>query len=263
MTIKETLRDVLRRGVVHISRGRVITKRFGALGRSGYVCVAPEVMPSLWLPGFRNRQIRELFRWADELVDPGDTVWDIGANQGLFSFRAAISSGRGGYVMAVEPDPFLGGVIECSLGRRRHRAGEASIEFVPSAVADCSGTQELCIAASSRCLNFLAGVDGNPRTGGVLETLSIECVTMDCLAATHPKPDLIKMDIEGAEALALHGAHDVVRSCRPRFIVEVAENNSQDVTKFFVDYQYKLFDANSPHYSPVEQCAWNTYAVPA
>jgi len=45
-----------------------------------------------------------LLSLAEELITPGDIVWDIGANVGLFSFAAAVAAGPDGYVLAVEPD---------------------------------------------------------------------------------------------------------------------------------------------------------------
>ena len=42
-----------------------------------------------------------------EMVRPGDVVWDIGANVGLFAFAAANRAGSSGQVIAVEPDLWL------------------------------------------------------------------------------------------------------------------------------------------------------------
>jgi FkbM family methyltransferase len=41
--------------------------------------------------------------WIDQVVRPGDCVWDVGANVGLYALYAALKVGRGGAVVAFEP----------------------------------------------------------------------------------------------------------------------------------------------------------------
>jgi FkbM family methyltransferase len=41
--------------------------------------------------------------WIDQVVQPGDCVWDVGANVGLYALYAALRLGEGGEVIAFEP----------------------------------------------------------------------------------------------------------------------------------------------------------------
>lgn len=41
--------------------------------------------------------------WIDQVVQPGECVWDIGANVGLYALYAALRLGAGGEVAAFEP----------------------------------------------------------------------------------------------------------------------------------------------------------------
>ena len=46
-----------------------------------------------------------LLRLVSETVNPGDTVWDIGANVGLFSFAAAVAAGPAAAFCPSRPIP--------------------------------------------------------------------------------------------------------------------------------------------------------------
>jgi FkbM family methyltransferase len=61
-------------------------------------------------------------RLAAETVGPGNTVWDIGANLGLFGFAAAVAAGPSGRVLAVEPDTALAGLLRRSAAVNREHA---------------------------------------------------------------------------------------------------------------------------------------------
>ena len=48
-----------------------------------------------------------LLGMAQELVRPGNIVWDIGANLGMFSVSSSVKAGPGGSVVAVEAATWL------------------------------------------------------------------------------------------------------------------------------------------------------------
>ena len=87
-----------------------------------------------------------LLRLAEELISPGDVVWDIGANLGLFSFAAAVAAGPDGYVLAVEPDIQLVKLLHRSTTVNH---GHAPVDVVPAAVADDLGVSRFNIALRS------------------------------------------------------------------------------------------------------------------
>jgi FkbM family methyltransferase len=200
-----------------------------------------------------------LLRLADELISPGDVVWDIGANLGLFTFAAAVAAGRGGYVLAVEPDIHLVALL------RRARAvnrGHASVEVVPAAVADDLGIARFHIAARNRSTNHLDGF-GTSQAGGVRTSHLVPTMTLDWLATQFPSPDVVKIDVEEAEATVLAGAGDLLRT-HPKVICEVAARNSATVTGILKDHEYTLYDGNQPAQKreALSLAPHNTLAVP-
>ena len=58
----------------------------------------------------------ELLRIAAALVEPGDVVWDVGANVGLFAAAAASRAGPTGRVIAVEADEATAVLARANLG---------------------------------------------------------------------------------------------------------------------------------------------------
>jgi predicted RNA methylase len=91
----------LRTFAEHISRGRVLKRRLPAEFDRLPIFVSPEARLRYWLP--LSKADRMIYRMARELVTPGASVWDVGANVGLFSLCASALAGQSGSVLAIEP----------------------------------------------------------------------------------------------------------------------------------------------------------------
>jgi FkbM family methyltransferase len=200
-----------------------------------------------------------LLRLVSETVSPGDTVWDIGANVGLFSLAAAVAAGPAGRVLSVEPDTVL-----VQLLRRSAAAGgrHAPVDVLPAAVADNSGVARFCIARRNRATSHLAGF-GTREAGGVRATQLVPAVSLDWLLARFPVPDVIKIDVEGAEAQVLRGGSEVLRAHHPRLICEVGQDSAAEVRDLLVKSGYTLYDGDEPasQRSPVHEAPFNTVAL--
>lgn len=154
---------------------------------------------------------------ARRFVNPGDRVWDIGANVGLFAFAAA---SRARSVLAVEPDITLARLL-----RRTATAQGAPVDVLPLAVSSAMGVERFVIAKRSRSTNHLEGV-GTTMTGGTREEVIVPTVTLDWLATQFPPPDLVKIDIEGAELIALRQGQALLER-RPVLICEVEDDGGR------------------------------------
>jgi FkbM family methyltransferase len=181
----------------------------------------------------------DLLRLAAEIVRPGDVVWDIGANIGLFSFAAAVAAGSSGQVLALEPDALLVGLLRRS-SAANHRF--APVEVLPVAVADEIGVAQFHIARRNRATSHLDGF-GTAQAGGVRTTELVPTVTLDWLAARFPMPSVVKIDVEAAELKVLKGGTSILRS-RPTIICEVAERNAAATAALLTTYGYTLYDAH-------------------
>jgi len=196
---------------------------------------------------------------ARELVHPGDVVWDIGANLGLFTFAAAVAAGPTGRVLAVEPDPLLVTMLNRSA---ELNSGHAPVDVLAAAISDTVGIERFHIARRNRATSHLEGF-GTTQTGGTRTVRLVATVTVDWLAERLPPPDVVKIDVEAAEVQALAAAASVLRH-RPPIICETAAENAAAVRDILAPYDYVLYDADQPanERHPRQLPALNTLALP-
>jgi FkbM family methyltransferase len=200
----------------------------------------------------------DLLRLAAEVVQPGNVVWDIGANVGLFSFAAAAAAGPSGHVLAVEPDVLLARLLRRSAIAN---LGLAPVEVLPVAVADEIGIGRFHIARRNRSTNYLDGF-GTTQTGGVRAIELVPTVTLDWLAPRFPLPNVVKIDVEAAEMKVLTGGKRLLCS-GPPIICEVAERNASAAGDLLATCGYTLYDAHQPYAqrTPMTVAAPDTLAI--
>lgn len=197
---------------------------------------------------------------VEELVEPGHVVWDIGANVGLLSVAAAVRAGTHGSVIALEPDAVLVGLLRRTASVQS--PASAPIMTVPAAVARELDLRTFCIARRTRSTNFLAGY-GSTQTGGTAESQTVVAVTLDWLSDRLPPPNLVKIDVEGAELEVLQGAARLLTHTRPTIVCEVS-NSAAAVHELLTRSGYALLDATvSPtERVPLSIAPFSTLAVP-
>lgn len=204
-----------------------------------------------------------LLKLAAEVVRRGDTVWDVGANMGLFSFAAAVMAGPEGRVLAVEPDTDLVGLLRRSAAGAASAAGHAPVEILPAAISDDLSVARFHIARRNRATSHLAGF-GSAMAGGVRSTRLVPTVTLDWLAARFPAPDVLKIDVEGAELAVLAGGGQVLADS-PTVICEVSGQNAAAASGLLAGHGYTLYDGDQGlgERVPVQVAPFNTLAIAA
>lgn len=205
-----------------------------------------------------------LLRLVTSFVQPRQTVWDVGANVGLFAFTAAHRAGPAGRVVAVEADSSNVALLRRSTTLATPRA--APVDVVPAAVSDVTGFARFNIAVRNRSTNYLDGT-GSTQTGGIRETQIVPTVTLDHLLGHFPAPEVLKIDVEGAEHLALAGATAVL-AAHPVIICEVTGKNSDAVRDLLSPYGYRFYNGElyngelADSGMPVDQPPYCTLALP-
>lgn len=253
------MKHYLRRVAEIISQNVVLERRmpkdFGRIP----IIVSPGAALHYWLPNLEQLDPM-LFDIARRYIQPGQIVWDIGANMGLFTFAASHQVGANGQVLSLEADLWCVDLLRrtCSLRQNRHR----TVDVLPVAVSNKVDIARFNIAKRGRATNHLASVDGSTQVGGIRQSQLVPCVSLDWLLERYPRPDFLKIDIEGAEALALEGASNLLSSAKPIILCEVSSKNQKRVMDIFEEHKYELYDAQQPHQPRTKLATFNTLAVP-
>lgn len=162
---------------------------------------------------------RDEVAFARTRVAAGDHVVDIGANIGFFTVQLASWVGESGSVVAFEPVPANLELLRMSIAENRF---EARVRVVPAVVADESGEAEL-LSVDVRYAHNSGGshiVDAAAVIPRDHRRLQVAKVCLDGLEVPRPV-SFIKIDAEGAEGLALRGAHRLLVSDRPTVLAEI------------------------------------------
>jgi FkbM family methyltransferase len=102
--------------------------------------------------------------------------------------------------------------------------------IVQAAVSDRAGIARLTDDTAS-CMARLANLRADqPELNRGSATLQVSTTTLDEQSAIHGVPDVVKIDIEGAELLALRGAERLLRERKPVLLVEV---HTEEISREF------------------------------
>lgn len=144
--------------------------------------------------GCHEHRDLEIFR---SLLKPGMCVADIGANIGLYAAVAAKAVGPTGLVVAIEPVPHNFELVERTVALN----GFTQVRPIQAAVSDRPGELALYINADNTGDNRAFNAEGTRPA------VRVPAVTVDSLWEERgfPPIDVIKMDIQGAEGLAVEG----------------------------------------------------------
>ena len=173
----------------------------------------------------------ELFQ---RLLRPGMTVVDGGAHVGLYTVLAAHRVRPDGLVIAVEPDLYNIAALRANV------AAAPNVEIVAEALAEDAGSAQFYEVRSTIGSSLIDRGDARTR---MVRTTSVDLL----LEGREVESLLVKLNIEGAEPLALAGMRDVLaRVERVAIFIEVnpplLEAGGADVKDIVQTLQSQGFD---------------------
>ena len=180
-----------------------------------------ERLTTLLMPStlYYRRRIADEAAWGEheldvlgEIVRPGGTAVDVGANQGFFAFAFSRIVDR---VEAFEPNPDYAAFARRMLGERAH------IHQV--ALSNESGTAEFVVPVSEEGTVLHLGGKlkqaAVPASGSRTMRFEVEVRTLDSYAFRDVRA--VKVDVEGSEMEVLEGGRETILRDRPALIVEL------------------------------------------
>ena len=195
---------------------------------------------------------RQLIRVLAPILRRARFFVDVGASLGQYTWHASqlMSQGR---IIAVEADPvrFERLAKNCEQWRRP----SVSIESVHAAVTDYNGAVSFNVTNSpvsgGLFRHDLSHLTPEQRRDVVWNDITVPARTLDVLCGGEI-PDLIKIDVEGAELSVLRGATGVLASGVPVLMIELhrfesGSSHPEDVIKLAKDFGYSALPLHGHH----------------
>lgn len=145
-----------------------------------------------------------------------------------------------------------------------------NITLIEKAVSDKNGIANFYIenlsGQNNSLLSNYKGFDSTAKNSGVVvnkEVVKVNVVTLDHFIAENyskAKIDFIKIDIEGAELLALNGMVNILKTHTPHLMVEVTEDVSE-VFKLLHEMGYVIFNPKKNKITNASDIVDNIFCV--
>jgi len=182
-----------------------------------------DVMGWTMLNGSLRKASNQMTDWQfiSGYLQPGMIVFDIGANQGLYSLLASRYVGSEGRVYAFEP----ASTEFAKLKRNILANGGSNVILEHSAVGSYEGNTEFYLCLSGRGSYSSRRPPAEDVRKAAKQRVQVPMVTLDrYFAENHLSScDFIKVDVEGGERDVLRGAAHVLTHQRPLVMCELAD----------------------------------------
>jgi FkbM family methyltransferase len=196
-----------------------------------------------------------------DLLQDGMVAYDVGANIGYVSLLLARAVGEAGRVFSFEALP-------SNLDRLQENVElnnlQPRVKLVPAAVIDSQKQVEFLVGPSGG-MGKAQGSAGRTEFQ-YQEKILVQAVSLDQFVYQDGNdiPDLIKLDIEGGEVLALPGMQRVLEEAHPIVLLELhGEQAAKVAWKVFNESGYRicLMKPGYPQVPSLESLDWKAYLV--
>lgn len=185
------------------------------------------------LPADDDVLLSELLARSDE----GENVIDVGAHTGLYSLPLS-NSGRN--IAAFEPNPLVFEQLAKNV-----RANPGNVDLFNVGLGHTEGSLTFYVS-SARARSSFDEQYAETGNGSISKTIEVRVNTLDTYVEESyiPKPDHIKIDVEGFGLEVLKGSTEIVEAFRPQIYIEVHEiesekDNTKQIKEHFKRHDYE------------------------
>ncbi|HUR33057.1 MAG TPA: FkbM family methyltransferase [Vicinamibacterales bacterium] len=158
-------------------------------------------------------------RFIEGLSLEGETVFDVGGYEGIFTLFFARRVGAGGQVVTFEPNPrnFQ------KIAENVRLNGFANVKLRQVALGSAPGRATLVFPSDETARGSLEiDIADQIRHEKDVLSIDVEVDTLDHQVATGlPEPDFVKLDVEGLELDVLQGMKGLLDRRHPRLYIEI------------------------------------------
>ncbi len=187
---------------------------------------------SLWSP-LIGKWEPAMQKIMTNVIQSGQIVYDLGANNGLHGLLMAPLVGKEGMLFNFEP--LEENILEIVENYSLNNIG--NYRNIHAAVSDKNGMETFVIGEHHKQGHL------SPETNTNEKKIEVESITLDSfIEKGNPGPSFIKIDIEGAEGPALSGFSQGIKKFLPLMIIEL-HNPEQDIEvgKFLLKNGYTAY----------------------
>jgi len=152
---------------------------------------------------------------------PGFVMFDVGAHHGAFTLVGAFELKRRGWkglIHSFEPDPDNFAILEYNV---RQNDLDEYVVLHREAMGDVQGSLKMAMDQRDNSGNFLASAATAPLDGHEGYILrEVPVTTLDSWTDAFSEVHLVKLDIQGAEPMALTGGRKFIDRFRPILVIE-------------------------------------------
>lgn len=191
--------------------------------------------------GFIPRNLSREHAFLKNLQFTGKIVYDVGGYVGLMTLFFAVRVGEKGQVVTFEPNRQNYDAIHDNLELN----GLTNVRVIPLGLGSKQETLKFVVSdsrpgwgtADPRKQEQLLLQDHQAR----LIEIQIDTLDHQIAVSNLPKPDFVKIDVEGLELDVLRGMDQTIHTFRPEMHIELHGTNEQEIVEFLLAHHYRVY----------------------